>query len=93
MNLKHYQELPLKEQMKTSLFQILDNEDSYLHVENIYSKLKDCTIKTNWSNITLLSNLLLYFIGTTIDVFTSYATLYNLTMSNYSVFNFLYLIL
>lgn len=33
--------------MKTSLFQILDNEDSYLDVENISSKLKDCTIKTN----------------------------------------------
>ena len=43
--------------------------------------------------ITLVSNLLLYFIGTTIDVFTSYASLYNLIMSNYSVFNFLYLIL
>ena len=38
--------------------------------------------------ITLVSNLLLYFIGTTIDVFTSYASLYNLTMSNYPVFNF-----
>lgn len=47
MNLKQYQKLPLKEQMKTSLFQILDNEDSYLHIENVYSKLKDCTIKTN----------------------------------------------
>jgi len=34
-------------QMKTSLFQILDNEDSYLDVENISSKLKDCIIKTN----------------------------------------------
>lgn len=43
--------------------------------------------------ITLVSNLLLYFIGTTIDVFTGYASLYNLIMSNYSVFNFLYLIL
>ena len=43
--------------------------------------------------ITLVSNLLLYFIGTTIDVFTSYASFYNLIMSNYSVFNFLYLIL
>lgn len=32
--------------------------------------------------ITLVSNLLLYFI----DVFSSYASLYNLTMSNYSVF-------
>lgn len=88
MNLKQYQKLPLKEQMKTSLFQILDNEDLCLHIENIYSKLKDCTIKTNWSNITLLSNLLLYFIGTTIDVFTSYATLYNLIMLNYSVLIF-----
>ena len=88
MNLKHYQKLPLKEQMKTSLFQILDNEGSYLHVENVYSKLKDCTIKTNWSNITLLSNLLLHFIGTTIDVFTSYATLYNIIMLNYSVLIF-----
>ena len=37
-------------------------------------------------SITLVSNLLLYFIGTTIDVFASYASLYNLTMSNY--FNF-----
>jgi len=35
------------EQMKTSLFQILDNEDSYLGVENISSKLKDCMIETN----------------------------------------------
>lgn len=44
--------------------------------------------------ITLVSNLLLYFIGTTIDVFTIHdASLYNLIMSNYSVFNFLYLIL
>ena len=34
-------------QMKTSLFQILDNEDSYLDVKNISSKFKDCTIKTN----------------------------------------------
>ena len=30
----------------------------------------------------LVSNFLLYFIGTTIDVFTSYASLYSLTMSN-----------
>ena len=37
-------------------------------------------------SITLVSNLLLYFIGTTINVFTSYASLYNLIMSNY--FNF-----
>ena len=36
----------------------------------------------------VVSNLLLYFIGTTIDVFNSYASLYNLTMSIYSVFNF-----
>ena len=34
-------------QIKTSLFQILDNEDSYLDVEKISSKLKDCIIKTN----------------------------------------------
>lgn len=34
-------------QMKKSLFQILDNEDSYLDVENISSKLKDCIIKSN----------------------------------------------
>ena len=54
-------------------------EDFYLDVETISSKLKDCTIKTNWSN---------YFIGITIDVFTSYASLYNLTMFNYSIFNF-----
>ena len=33
--------------MKTTLFQILDSEDSYLDVENIPSKLKDCLIKTN----------------------------------------------
>ena len=34
------------------LFKILHvgNEDSYLDVENISSRLKDCTIKTNWSN-------------------------------------------
>ena len=32
--------------------------------------------------ITLVSSLLPYFIGTTIDVFTSYASLYNPTMSN-----------
>ena len=37
-------------------------------------------------SITLVSNLLLYFIGATIDVFTSYASLYNLTMSNYFSF-------
>ena len=37
-------------QIKTSLFQILDNEDSYLDVEKISSKLKDCIIKTNWSD-------------------------------------------
>ena len=36
-----------KKQIKTSLFQIPHNEDSYLDVENISSKLKDCTIKTN----------------------------------------------
>ena len=34
-------------QMKKSLFQILDNEDSYLDVENISSKLEDCMIKSN----------------------------------------------
>ena len=28
----------------------LDNNDSYLNVENISSKLKDGTIKTNYSN-------------------------------------------
>ena len=33
--------------MKKSLFQILGNEDTYLDVENITSKFKDCTIKTN----------------------------------------------
>ena len=33
--------------MKTTLFQILDSEDSYLDVENISSKLEDCLIKTN----------------------------------------------
>ena len=38
--------------------------------------------------VTLVSNFLLYFIGTTIDVFTSYDSLYNLTMSNYSVLHF-----
>ena len=36
--------------MKKFLFQILGNEDSYLDVENITSKLKDYTIKTKWSN-------------------------------------------
>ena len=39
-----------KKQMTTSLFQILDKEDSYLDVENISSKLKGCIIKTNWSD-------------------------------------------
>ena len=39
-------------------------------------------------SITLVSKLFLYFIGTTIDVFTSSDSIYNLTMSNYSVFNF-----
>ena len=38
--------------------------------------------------VTLVSNFLLYFIGTTIDVFTSYDSLYNLTMSNYSGLHF-----
>ena len=46
--------------MKKSLFQILDNEDSYLDVENISSKLKDCIIKSI-DPIALLFNLLLYF--------------------------------
>ena len=46
MNLKH-QKIYLKKQMKMYLFKILGNEDSYLDVENISSKLKDCTIKTN----------------------------------------------
>ena len=32
---------------QTALFQIQDNEDSYLDVENISSKLKDCIIKSN----------------------------------------------
>ena len=46
-------------------------------------------------SIALVSNLLLYFIGTTIDVFISYVSIYNLTMSNYFsfLFNFLYLVL
>ena len=48
-------------------------------------------------SIALVSNLLLYFIGATVAVFTSYNSLYNLTMSNYFslvfFFNFLYLIL
>ena len=30
-----------------SLLQILDDKDSYLDIENISSKLKDYTIKTN----------------------------------------------
>ena len=34
-------------QMKKSLFQILDNEDSYLDIENTSSKLKECIIKSN----------------------------------------------
>ena len=33
--------------MKKSLFQILDNEDSYLDVENVSSKLKECITKSN----------------------------------------------
>jgi len=37
----------LNKQMKTSLFQIPDNEDSYLDAENVSSKFKDCIIKTN----------------------------------------------
>ena len=48
--LKELKTLPkdlFNKQMKTSLFQILDNEDSYLDVKNISSKLKDCIIKTN----------------------------------------------
>ena len=45
--------------------QVLDNEHSYLDIENISSKLKDCKINP----------------------------VCNLTMSNYLVFNFLYLIL
>ena len=49
MNLKH-QKIYLKKQMKMYLFKILGNEDSYLDVENISYKLKDCTIKTNWSS-------------------------------------------
>jgi len=51
--LKELKTLPkdlFNKQMKTSLFQILDNEDSYLDVKNISSKLKDCIIKTNWSD-------------------------------------------
>ena len=48
-------------------------------------------------SIALVSNLLLYFIGAIVAVFTSYNSLYNLTMSNYFslvfFFNFLYLIL
>ena len=46
--------------MKTSLFQILDNEDSNLDVENISSKLTDCIKQIEL--IALLFNLLLYFI-------------------------------
>ena len=38
--------------------------------------------------ITLVSDLLLYFISTNIDVFAAYAFLYNLAVSNYSGFNF-----
>ena len=38
--------------------------------------------------ITLVSNFLLYSIDTTIDVFISNASLYNLTMFNYSFLNF-----
>ena len=41
-------------------------------------------------SITLVSNLLLHFIGATVDVFTSYASLYNLTMSNYFSFFFFF---
>ena len=47
---KEFKTLPkdsFNKQMKKSLFQILDNEDSYLDVENISSKLKECIIKSN----------------------------------------------
>ena len=44
---KSLSKFSFKKQMKKSLFQILGNEDTYLDVENITSKFKDCTIKTN----------------------------------------------
>ena len=77
--------------MKKSLFQILDNEDSYLDVENISSKLKDCIIKSNWSDCFIIwfASILLWI---TIDVFASYASLYNLTIYNSLIFNFLYIL-
>ena len=40
MNFKTLSKNSFKKQMKTSLFQILDNEDSYLDIENISSRLK-----------------------------------------------------
>ena len=46
-NLKGVYVTYFNKQMKKSLFQILDNEDSYLDVESISSKLKDCIIKSN----------------------------------------------
>ena len=47
---KSLSKFSFKKQIKKSLFQILGNEDTYLDVENITCKFKDCTIKTNWSN-------------------------------------------
>ena len=73
-----------KKQMKTSLFQILDNEDSYLDVKNISSKLKDCTIKTNWSNYSNYSNNSLVQLLMYLPVILLF--LLNSTMSNSSVF-------
>ena len=70
MNLKD-QKVSLKKQMKMYLFKILGNEDYYLDVENISFKLKDCTLKTNWSNyISILFSFILHW-HTTIYVLTS----------------------
>ena len=70
-----YQKKFFRKQMRTSLFQILDNEDFYLDVKNISSNLSKTAQLKQVDPINLVSNLLLYFIGTTIDVFTRYASL------------------
>ena len=53
-------------------------KDSYLDVENISSMPNSKTTQLKQVDpITLVSNLLLYFIGTTTDIFTSYASYEN----------------
>ena len=65
----------MTKQTKTSLFQIVDNEALILMSKIFPPNLKTAQLKQIYS-ITLVSNLLLYFIGTTIDVFTSYTFFY-----------------